>query len=149
MFPPSDVRRKPQAQPRPGSVLYSLSRVSSRNARAQAKTRTAIILWHNIPMSKIPICAATFDNYLDAENYRNTLHAVGIPAEIVGPSSSSGFGLTFGMLSKVSVMVPANAVRRLAQIPPPCSGSVETVWPARPHVSDPPAYLHAKRKPLH
>jgi hypothetical protein len=92
-------------------------------------------------MNKSPICAATFDNYLDAENYKNLLAASGIPAEIVGPSSSSGFGLTFGTLSKVSVLVPATAAHRLAKISPPCFSRA-----TRPHVSDPPSFLHPKCK---
>jgi hypothetical protein len=99
-------------------------------------------------MKKPPICAATFDNYLDAENYRNMLQAVGIPAEIVGPRSGSGFGLSFGALSKVSVMVPSSAARRLSLIAPHCDGSAYTIYPARPHVSDPPAFHQGKRKPV-
>jgi hypothetical protein len=63
-----------------------------------------------------PVCAATFEDYLEAEHYRNRLRAEGIPAELVGPNPSSGFGLSMGMLSQVSVLVPARFASRLNRL---------------------------------
>jgi hypothetical protein len=54
---------------------------------------------------------ATFDAWAEADIIRNRLIARGVSAVLIGPNTSSTFGMYMGAASKVSVMVPEASVR--------------------------------------
>jgi hypothetical protein len=59
---------------------------------------------------------AAFEAWAEADIFRNRLAAQGVPAVLMGPNTSSTFGMYMGVASKVSVMVPEASARLAEQI---------------------------------
>jgi hypothetical protein len=59
---------------------------------------------------------AAFEAWAEADIFRSRLVAQGVPAVLMGPNTSSTFGMYMGLASKVSVMVPEASARRAEKI---------------------------------
>jgi hypothetical protein len=60
--------------------------------------------------------AATFDSWAEADMFRSRLMAQGIDAVLIGPNTSSTFGMYMGAASKVTVMTPEASVELAKKI---------------------------------
>lgn len=59
---------------------------------------------------------AKFDAWAEADIVRCRLEALGITAVLLGPNTSSTFGMYMGVASKVSLMVPEKSAERAKKI---------------------------------